>query len=159
MFCRSDKIDTLILYISLLWLFGFNVCPCVHICKYVCVAKVKRNSSLTANMTRLYPSFSSLLALYSPFPDWEFFPPSFILQQLWSLWKHHLKSFGKGFKDNSWGELEEKQMQRGGESDSGRKLQVSERAEMKNYPKNTALNYETLLTGSWSKYLLYDVYE
>ncbi|CAM4557460.1 unnamed protein product [Leuciscus chuanchicus] len=60
-------------------------------------AKVKRNSSLTANMTRLYPSFSSLLALYSSFQNIGSF---FILQQLWSLGKHHLKSFGKGFKDN-----------------------------------------------------------
>jgi len=35
-----------------------------------------------------------------PFPIECFFPPRFLLQQLWSLGKHHLKLFQKSFKDN-----------------------------------------------------------
>lgn len=108
--------------ISVIYYCLVSVCVCVSIFANVCVAEVQRNSSLTANMSRVYPSSSSSLALYS-----SFLTESLILHLLWSLGRSHLKSFGKGFRYNvpfsdlrrtgaatvSWCREEEREIQEG----------------------------------------------
>lgn len=82
------------------------MCVCVHICTHVCVAEVKRNSSLTANMIRHLPLpflFTCTPSRQRAFPS-KPYPATALKPWKETLLEKVLKIMSTSL---SWGELEE----------------------------------------------------